>query len=275
MPKRGAHLVNRQLAIGNRQSSFDLPRLRPALKPFRFHWFSRLRSTNDHAGRLRRAGKLYAPAVVLTSRQIAGRGRGSNTWWSTRDVLTVTFAIPVQERLAPQELPLIAGLAVRNAAVEITGDHDIQLKWPNDLLRDDRKLAGLLCERVENVDLVGVGLNVNVDPGDAPTQLQSQITSLLCIAGKPLDITKVLITIAKHLHQNIRRRLELPFSAFVREYSRHDALAGKTVTIASGCEPLITGRCEGIDNSGRLLIRQRGKLIPIVAGMVTVQSRSA
>src|SRR5580698_1646971 len=105
MPKKkGKPNSNRQLAIGNRQ--FDLKRLRPAVKPFRVHWFSRLRSTNDHAARLRRAGKLYAPAVVLTSRQIAGRGRGSNTWWSNPAVLTVTFAIPIQDRLAPQELPL-------------------------------------------------------------------------------------------------------------------------------------------------------------------------
>jgi BirA family transcriptional regulator, biotin operon repressor / biotin---[acetyl-CoA-carboxylase] ligase len=274
MPKKkGKPNSNRQLAIGNRQ--FDLKRLRPAVKPFRVHWFSRLRSTNDHAARLRRAGKLYAPAVVLTSRQIAGRGRGSNTWWSTPDVLTVTFAIPVQERLAPQELPLIAGLAVRNAAAEITGDNLVQLKWPNDLLHDDRKLAGLLCERIENVDLVGIGLNVNVDPADAPRVLQNQITSLLCIAGKPQDMTDVLIAVTKHLHQNIRRRLEIPFSSFIREYSRHDALAGKTVTIASGSEPLLTGRCEGLDNTGHLLIRQRGKLLPIVAGMVTIQSRSA
>jgi BirA family biotin operon repressor/biotin-[acetyl-CoA-carboxylase] ligase len=255
-------------------SPYALKHLKPALKPFRFHYFPRLRSTNDHAARLRRAGKLYAPAVVLTSKQIAGRGRGSNTWWSNPGVLTVTFAVPIHERLVPHELPLIAGLSVRNAAAELTGDTSIGLKWPNDLLHDDRKLAGLLCERTSNVDLVGIGLNVNVDPADAPKSLQNQITSLLAIAGKPLDMTDVLISVAKHLHHNIRRRLELPFSAFVREYSRHDALAGKTVSLAAGNEPVVTGRCEGIDNNGRLLIRQRGKVIPIVAGMVTILSRS-
>jgi BirA family biotin operon repressor/biotin-[acetyl-CoA-carboxylase] ligase len=255
--------------------TFDLSRLRPAIKPFRVYWFPRLRSTSDHAARLRKAGRLYAPAAVLTSRQIAGRGRGANTWWSAPGGLTVTFALPVHERLPPQELPLVAGLALREAAVELTGKADILLKWPNDLLFNDRKLAGLLCERVSNVDLVGIGLNVNVDPTDAPKTLRTQITSLLQISGKPFDMSDVLISVARHLHQKVRRRLEMPFSVFAREYSRHDALAGKIVTIAgNGEERAVTGRCEGIDHTGRLLIRQGTKVLPIIAGMVTIVRRA-
>src|SRR5579863_6111755 len=107
---------------------FSLAELRRQLKPFRLYWSPRLSSTNDHAARLRRNGRLFAPAVVLTGRQIAGRGRGSNTWWSGPGVLTVTFALPVSDRAA-QELPLLAGLAVRNAAVELTAQQNISLKW--------------------------------------------------------------------------------------------------------------------------------------------------
>jgi BirA family biotin operon repressor/biotin-[acetyl-CoA-carboxylase] ligase len=246
------------------------------LKPYRLYWFPRLRSTNDHAGRLRRAGRLFGPAAVLTGRQIAGRGRGKNTWWSGPGVLTVTFALPLHDRLPPQELPLIAGLSLRDAAAEITGDDGILLKWPNDLLHHDRKLAGLLCERVSNVDLVGIGLNVNVDPAEAPKDLRKQITSLSCIGGKSFDMTEVLLTIARHLRHNVRRRMEIPFQSFVREYSQHDALSGRRVTISSGGdEPPLTGRCEGIDNTGRLLVRRRGKIHGIVAGMVEILSSSS
>jgi len=220
---------------------------------------------------LRRAGRLFAPAAVLTARQIAGRGRGKNTWWSTPGILTVTFAIPLHDRLAPQELPLIAGLAVRDAAAEITGEDRILLKWPNDLLHDDRKLAGLLCERVDGVDLIGIGLNINLKPADAPRSLQNQITSLRSIAGKPFDMTDVLLAVAKNLRHNIRRRMEIPFHSFVREYSHHDALAGRRVTISmGGDEAPITGICEGLDSTGRLLIRHRSKVHKIIAGMVTL-----
>jgi BirA family biotin operon repressor/biotin-[acetyl-CoA-carboxylase] ligase len=79
---------------------------------------------------------------------------------------------------------LLAGLAVRNAAAELTGCEAVQLKWPNDILHDGRKVAGLLCERIEKVDLVGLGLNVNLDPANAPDPLRNQITSLSRIGAR-------------------------------------------------------------------------------------------
>jgi BirA family transcriptional regulator, biotin operon repressor / biotin---[acetyl-CoA-carboxylase] ligase len=258
------------------KSGFSLTRLRAGLKPFRLYWFGRLRSTNDHAARLRRTGKLYAPAVVLTAHQSAGRGRGKNSWWSGKggaagEVLTATFALPIQERLAPQELPLIAGLAVRQAAVELTGSQNIQLKWPNDVMSDGLKFAGILCERVSNVDLVGIGMNVNLDPRRAPVSLREQITSLFGIGGKRLDMTDVLLAVARHLGQLVRRRMDQPFAVFARQFERYDALAGKRVLIVppAGEKP-IDGRCEGIDSSGRLLVRRRGTLHKIVAGHVMI-----
>ncbi|HXE54290.1 MAG TPA: hypothetical protein VN541_14800, partial [Tepidisphaeraceae bacterium] len=123
--------------------SFNIRLLREQLKPFRLHWYPRLRSTNDHAALLRRRGDLFAPAVVLTGHQTAGRGRGGNTWWSRAGSLTVTFVLAADDRVQPHQLPLVAGLAVRNAAAELARDPGIQLKWPNDLLYRGRKLAGL------------------------------------------------------------------------------------------------------------------------------------
>src|ERR671913_10624 len=110
---------------------FDRERLRKQLKPFRLHLFARLRSTNDHASRLRRAKKLFAPAIVLASRQLHGRGRGANEWWSSDEgCLTLTFVLSPADHLQPQQVPLIAGLAVRNALQEVSGVESIQLKWP-------------------------------------------------------------------------------------------------------------------------------------------------
>src|SRR3954466_4129254 len=123
---------------------FDLARIRHGIKPFKLHWFPRLRSTNDHAAVLRGRRELFAPAIVLTGHQIAGRGRGSNTWWSNSGVLTATFVFPIDERLAPHHLPLLAGLALRDAVAALVPATPIKLKWPNDLLANGLKLAGLL-----------------------------------------------------------------------------------------------------------------------------------
>ncbi|HZO19612.1 MAG TPA: biotin--[acetyl-CoA-carboxylase] ligase, partial [Gemmatimonadaceae bacterium] len=196
-------------------SSFNLSALRAHIKPFRLHWFPRLRSTNDHAAILRKRGQLFAPAMVLTGHQLAGRGRGSHTWWSGPGCLTVTFVLPVEEHLSPHQIPLLAGLAVRNAAAEIASEQRIALKWPNDVLYGGRKLAGLLCERVHKADLVGLGLNVNLDPRRALAALRERITSLSAIAGRHFDMTESLATVARHLRATLLHRDERLFSHFL------------------------------------------------------------
>jgi len=248
---------------------FDLQTLRTSLKPFRLHWFPTLRSTNDHAAEMRRRGDLYAPAVVLAGRQTAGRGRGAHVWWSGPGCITATFVLPIGEQVQPHQLPLIAGIAVRNAAAELTENDGIQLKWPNDLLYGGRKLAGLLCERVENADLVGLGLNVNLDPTSAPKPLRDRVTSLSQVAGKSLDMTDVLSTVAAHLHRTIQRQSDQPFALLLREYDRYHALVGKTVSVLDGSDSVaVSGKCEGLDDMGRLLLRSRSRVHRVISGQV-------
>ncbi len=247
---------------------FDLAHLKKELRPFRLHFFPRLKSTNDHAAVLRKRGDLFAPSIVLTPNQTAGRGRGRNTWWSAKGALTVTFAMPIDEELEAFQVPLIAGLAVRNALAELSADHSIELKWPNDVVHDGRKLAGLLCERIQRVDLIGVGVNVNIDPADAPADIRKRMTSLLLIAGKEFDLGDVLITISRQLLRLWDRRRENPFAALLSEYDRYHWLTGRKVSILDG-DQTISGQCEGLDSSGRLLVRGNGKkLHRIIAGQV-------
>jgi BirA family transcriptional regulator, biotin operon repressor / biotin---[acetyl-CoA-carboxylase] ligase len=251
-----------------RTSSYDLARLRKGIKPFRLHWFPRLRSTNDHAIALRQRGDLYAPAIVLTGHQLAGRGRGSNAWWSGAGSLTVTFAMPIEDGVAPHQLPLIAGVAVREAVSDIIGDDEVvQLKWPNDLLVNGRKLAGLLCERAFKADLIGLGLNVNVSATDVPETLRERVTSLSQVARKEFDLTDVLAKIARHFHTALSHRREQSFAAVLKRYDAHHALVGKRVRVTATESP-VSGRCEGLDSMGRLLLKDGQKLHRVIAGHV-------
>ena len=260
------------MPANSQSNSFDLTRLRAGtgVKPFRLHFFPRLRSTNDHAATLRKRGDLFAPAIVLTSNQIAGRGRGANTWFSAAGSLTVTFVLPIEEHLDTPQIPLIAGLAVRDAIAQLTHRDDIQLKWPNDVIHNHRKLAGLLCERVHKADLIGLGVNVNLDPRRAPKGLRHQLTSLSQITGHPLDLTDTLITIANHLHTALSRRGERPFAQTLERYDAYHCLLNRRVTVVgnNNHDPSLTGTVEGIDPQGRLLLRTRTKLERIIAGQV-------
>ena len=265
--RHGGTEARRREGVG--ASSYDLARLRTALKPFRLHWFPTLRSTSDHAAELRRRGSLFAPAVVLTGRQTAGRGRGAHVWWSGPGCVTVTFVLPIDDHVQPHQLPLLAGLAVRNAAAELSGNDGVQLKWPNDLLYDGRKVAGLLCERVEKADLIGLGLNVNLDPAAAPAPLRDRVTSLAKVAGKPLDVTAALAAVAGHLRRMLESQADRPFALVLREYDAHHALVGKRVSVLDGSDAVaVSGRCEGLDDMGRLLLRSRAQVHRVVSGQV-------
>ena len=249
--------------------AYDLTRLRPAIKPFRLHWFSILSSTSDHAAWLRSQGKLYAPAVVLAGHQRSGRGRGANTWWSRPGCITATFVFPIDEQVQPHQIPLLAGLGVRNAVAEITGNRDIELKWPNDVLYQGRKLAGLLCERKEKADLVGIGLNVNLKPEWIPADLSERITAMSLFTDKLYNLADVLATVAKHVRALVTHQAERPFGSVLREYDSHHALVGKRVSVDVGNGEKVSGKCEGLDKDGRLIVRGRGKAEHVIAGHVT------
>jgi BirA family biotin operon repressor/biotin-[acetyl-CoA-carboxylase] ligase len=249
--------------------AYDLTRLRPAIKPFRLHWFPVIRSTNDHAADLRAAGKLYAPSVVLAGHQRAGRGRGGNTWWSRPGCITATFVFPIDEQVQPHQIPLLAGLGVRNAVAEITGNRDIQLKWPNDVLYKGQKLAGLLCERKEKADLVGIGLNVNLKPEWIPDELAERITAMSLITDELYNLADVLAAVAKHVRALVTHQAERPFGSVLREYDSHHALVGKRVSVDVGSGEHVSGKCEGLDKEGRLIVRGRGKAEHVIAGQVT------
>jgi BirA family biotin operon repressor/biotin-[acetyl-CoA-carboxylase] ligase len=251
------------------ENQFQLRTLKTALKPFKLHFFTRLRSTNDHAARLRRERRLYAPSVIVAASQTAGRGRGSNTWWSGKGSLTVTFVLPADANTPPHHVPLLAGLAVQRALTSLVGEGLVKLKWPNDLLHDDLKLAGLLCERSDNVDFVGLGLNVNVLIDDIASSLRHRVTSLRAITGRTIPLGEVVAAVASQLASLLLQKDYGSFSAILREYNRVHALTGRMLRITeAGENRVVQGTCEGLDSEGRLILRTSSGPRRIVAGHV-------
>ncbi len=159
----------------------------------------------------------------------------------------------------------------------LTHGAPIELKWPNDLLFNGRKLAGLLCERAEKADFIGLGLNVNVDPRKAPASIRDRVTSLAEItreARSPthFDMTEVLVRVAAALREVMMHHGGRSFADELKEYAAHHALTGRRVTItASPGSPSIKGTCGGLDAMGRLLVRTRNGIEPIIAGHVEMQ----
>jgi BirA family biotin operon repressor/biotin-[acetyl-CoA-carboxylase] ligase len=253
-------------------SAYDLKKLRTGLGAMRLLYRPVLRSTQTHAMDLRRAGRLVAPCVVLAGQQTAGRGRGENQWYSSDGTMTATFVLPVDGQLEAHRLPLLAGLAVRRAAAMFSRQA-VELKWPNDLVVGQKKLAGLLCERIDGVDLIGVGLNVMTDLRGAPPEVRARAVSLTELAPAGMSMTTVLLMVSREI-MGLLHAAEISPAAMVQEYDRHHALVGRTVTVdtspAGTPEPggMVSGVCEGLDGMGRLVLVQGDVRHRVISGQV-------
>src|SRR5690349_11343667 len=154
-------------------------------------------STN--ADLLARAQQGEAEGTVLAAEeQRAGRGRMGRTWTAPPRA-ALTFSLLLKPAVPPARrgwLPLLAGVAVAAAVTRATGV-ETGLKWPNDLLAADAKLAGILAEAAGDAVVVGIGLNVSTEPAEFPPSRPGALpaTSLRAAGATALDRTSLLLAI--------------------------------------------------------------------------------
>jgi BirA family biotin operon repressor/biotin-[acetyl-CoA-carboxylase] ligase len=196
-------------------------------------------STNDRARDLAAAGAPHG-TLVTAGAQSAGRGRQGRTW-SAPPGRALLMSLVLRD--PPALLPLAAAVAVAEAAGARAA-----IKWPNDVLLDGRKLAGILAEGrpQEGWAVLGVGLNVAVRPGDLPPELRGTAASL---GLEPPDVEAVLARVLAAL----QRALSLDAGALLDAWRARDALLGHEITWSAG-----RGRAAGIDGSGRLVVELPG-----------------
>jgi BirA family biotin operon repressor/biotin-[acetyl-CoA-carboxylase] ligase len=252
----------------------NLELLQERIPPLTIRHTQAVTSTNDWAKQEVETGRISAPALFAADSQSAGRGRGTNTWWSARGNLTATLVMLQNRHIAFGLVPLLAGLAVRRALFRLTACEDIGLKWPNDLVAGGRKLAGLLCERLHQVDLIGVGVNVNAGCREAPAELQDHITSLQDLTGKTWELAEVVGRISQELNLVLSAECEDAAQEMLQEYSRHHWPTGKVIQLVDTDQTShVSGRCVGLDAQGRILVKtERGIRSFLTGSLISVTS---
>ena len=234
---------------------YDFSRLEDLVRPLELRSTRSTTSTNDWAKQETQSGAVRAPALFVAGSQSAGRGRGTNAWWSPLGNVAATFVLVQNAHIAFGLVPLLAGLAVRRALVRLTACEEIGLKWPNDLVVGQRRAAGLLCERLQRVDLLGVGVNVNAGSSEGPAELRERITSLRELTGNAWDLTRVLCEISREVRQVFSLESENAARQMLQEYSQHHWPTGKQIELIDADRaPRVRGRCLGIDPEGRLIV---------------------
>jgi BirA family biotin operon repressor/biotin-[acetyl-CoA-carboxylase] ligase len=209
-------------------------------------------STNERARALAARGAPHG-TLVTASAQTAGRGRQGRTWTAPAGSALLASVVI---RDPPRLLPLAAGAAV----ADVVGS-EARLKWPNDVLLDGRKVAGILVEGrpQERWAVVGIGLNVAIEPDDFPPELRDTAGTLGLGAG----------AIEPTLHRLLRaleRWLPAADSELLDAVRARDALLGQTVRWSGG-----EGRSAGIDDGGRLLVQTDAGEVALDAGEVHLQ----
>lgn len=210
-------------------------------------------STNDEARRLAEAGASHG-AFLWAKRQSAGRGRMGRVWVSEEGNLFVSVLLkpPVPRERLP-ELSFVSALAVLETLRPIVGESQaLRLKWPNDILLNDRKVGGVLLESFQGADgamwaIVGLGVNIE----HHPDQVMFPAT---CLKESGVQIVSAKIVLSRFIHHFIQYYdiwMEEGFAPVRAAWRQHGWRLGEEVQVSCG-EEKVTGRFEDIDEQGRL-----------------------
>ena len=222
--------------------------------------FDTIDSTNSRA--LALAGKgAESGTILIAQTQSKGRGRLGRSWQSPRGT-GLYFSIITRPQLPPADLSkitLAVGLALRNGVAKACGIKAL-LKWPNDLLFEQKKLAGILTET--NIDIegkptvvIGIGLNVNTPATAFPAELANHATSICIAADRYFDKGVVLTVILHEIEREIERLANNEFKGILADWRTHDATYGKWLTWITPRGKKISGISLGPDEDGLLHIR--------------------
>ena len=253
----------------------DLLRKRVNGKLFgkRFYHFFKTDSTNRVAMELAYAGEEEG-AVVLAEEQTQGRGRAGRKWHSEQGT-GIYVTLLLRPRLSPVQAPLLtmlAGLSLHSAILAQTG-LNAELKWPNDILVQGKKLGGILTEmhaEPSQVRFVIVGIGLNVNQEKFPDELASIATSLRKESGKSHSRLELLVRLLREFETDYNRFLREGPSYVVGRFAEVSQFAdGKRVRVDTGRDTY-SGRTAGLSADGLLLVkRDDGETITVVAGDVS------
>ncbi len=233
-------------------------RLRTQIIGKKIHMFSELDSTNSEAYRMAREGGDEGE-VVVADRQLRGRGRLGRPWLSPPGVnlyVSIILRPPILVSNAPL-VTLMSAVATAKATKVISGLQP-RIKWPNDLLINNKKVAGLLNEmrgkagKVEFI-VLGIGINVNMTMGLLPEEMKFTATSLKEELGYDISRVEFLSALLQEVDREYQAFSRGEAGRILRQWEEFSQMVGKLVEMRSFNE-VIRGRVKGIDSNGSLLL---------------------
>lgn len=236
-----------------------------------FECFDELASTNTYLRE--HAAELPHGAAVVAKRQTGGRGRLGRSWQGGDDSLALSVLLHGQGIDGLTLLPFAAGVAVASALEELTGV-GFSLKWSNDVLFEDRKICGILCEsRISSggaFAVIGMGVNFAQSREILDGLDLVYATSLQLATGKNFGILPVAYEICNKLEPVLEKLQENGFDAIRETYKKYCSTLGREVRVITGGAEQ-TGTAVDIAGDGGLVLETGGGLVTIRAGEASVR----
>lgn len=214
--------------------------------------FESIDSTNDFL----LSQQISPPCVAIAEHQTCGRGRRSRNWQTPKGgSIALSMSWQFDSKTDLRGLSIAVGVMVLRAL-----ELPIQLKWPNDILVDDRKLAGILIDvqhQVNSIDaIIGIGINTQL-----PVCIDNAI-DLYEITGRMINHNQLCANLIKQLQSGCNDFSINGLKPFLEQWHDHDALAGQKITVQESGK-ILAGDYQGITNHGELLLA-RGQDITIL-----------
>ena len=213
-------------------------------------------STNaDLLSRLRLGDKLAENEWLVTDRQTSGRGRQGRDWSDGLGNFMGSTVLFHRDSDPPaQTLALVVGIALYEAVVSSVGHiSQLHLKWPNDLMHDDAKLAGILLERERGAIVVGIGVNLVTAP-----KVEGRQTVSLAKLNKPIDRDAFAAVLQSTVSTEVYRWRETGLDQTLSRWSHRAHLEGSDLAVHPPGEEPISGQFAGLTPEGALRLRITG-----------------
>ena len=212
---------------------------------------------------------------VIAKEQTNGRGRTGNSWVSSKENLMFSFKIN-PDKIAVNDYPIITlltGLAVRNTLAYISDCEEILIKWPNDIICNDKKICGIIAEGIFNdTNFVIIGIGINVNQVDICDELKNKASSLKLIFKKDFDKDAILEKFDEEF-KLLYKRLEEKDKSFIDQLNKYNYLKEKEIVINNEEYQNKSFVCLKINKNGNLVLRdEKNNLFEINSNEVSLKN---
>ena len=229
----------------------------------KFLKFDEIDSTNNYMKE--NFSKFENYDIVAAKNQTSGRGRRGNTWSSSEGMALFSFLLKTKNKLDISEytkLPLIAGISTLVALKKIK-DGAYNFKWTNDVFLDNKKLCGILIEKVEENFIIGIGINVR---NIIPDELQKIAISM----NSDHDIDDLILKVVEEFSNYYKKFINGNWNEILQEINQYNFLKDKIIKVHIG-EQVFQGKAKNIAQDGRLEIEIDGELKLFSVGEIKIE----